>query len=313
MFKKLLGTLLFFAIASFSAAGWAQVIGYVHEVKGDVTMRDLGKQPAKAAVGDTFQQGAAFTTGADGTVSIKFEDGQVAIISPNSQFVATTYVFNKAKVADSNILLSLTRGGLRFVSGMIATTNREKFAVRTNTATIGVRGSDGAIALAGDGSIVASTANGAVTLTVGGVTVVIPAGATSFSVAGGTPSGPVSTATVQIPPALAAVAAIIRAIAAANPPNNQPSNPAAVGAAVKAAVALAANPNNVALQQAAAAANQNAVTQNQALIQQAVQGGGLAPAPSGTPTPGTPAAPPLTQQETQILQPLVTPVVPSPS
>ena len=302
MFKKLLGTLLFFAIASFSAAGWAQVVGYVHEVKGDVTMRDLGKQPAKAVVGDTFQQGAAFTTGADGQVSIKFEDGQVALISPNSQFVATTYVFNKAKVADSNILLSLTRGGLRFISGMIATTNREKFAVRTPTATAGVRGSDGAIALAGDGSIMASTSEGAVTLTVvvngQPVTVTIPAGATSFSVAGGAPTPP--GANPPIPPALAQVAAIIRAIAVANPPGNAPSNPTAVANAIKAAVALAQDPNNVALQLAAQAANVTATNANQVLLQQAIAGGGVPPAPSGG-VPGQPPAAPLTNTEKQTI------------
>ena len=298
MFKKLLGTLLFFAIASFSAAGWAQVIGYVHEVKGDVTMRDLGKQPAKAAVGDTFQQGAAFTTGADGQVSIKFEDGQVAVIAPNSQFVATTYVFNKTKVADSNILLSLTRGGLRFVSGMIATTNREKFAVRTNTATIGVRGSDGSIALGGDGSIIASTSAGAVTLTVGGVTVTIPVGATSFSVAGGTPTTP--GVNPPIPAALVQLAALIRAIAVANTPGNAPANPALVAAAVKAAVALAQSPGDPLLIAAAQAANLAATNANQALLQQAIAGGGVPAAPGGG-VQGQPAAPPLTNPEQQTI------------
>ena len=300
MFKHILRSLIFVASMSLSAVGWAQLVGYVHEVKGDVTLRDAGKQPAKALVGDTFQQGATFTTGADGTVSIKFEDGQVAIISPNSQFVATTYVFNKAKVADSNILLSLTRGGLRFVSGMIATTNREKFAVRTNTATIGVRGSDGAIGLAGDGSIMASTSEGAVTLTVvvngQPVTVTIPAGATSFSVAGGPPTPP--GVNPPIPAALAQVAAIIRAIAVANPPGNAPANPAAVAAAIKAAVALAQDPNNVALQQAAQAAILAATNANQALLQQAIAGGGV-PAAGGV--PGQPAAAPLTKTETQTI------------
>ena len=301
MFKKLLGTLLFFAIASFSAAGWAQVIGYVHEIKGDVTMRDLGKQPAKAVVGDTFQQGAAFTTGTDGQVSIKFEDGQVAVIAPISQFVATTYVFNKTKVTDSNILLSLTRGGLRFVSGVIATTSREKFAVRTPTATAGVRGSDGTLALGGDGSIMASTSQGAVTLTVGGVTVTIPVGATSIAPPGAPPGPPAPTGSVQLPAALIQVAALIRAIAVANVPSNQPGSPTLVAAAVRAAVLAAASPNNAALQLAAQQALQSATNANQALLQQVINAGGVTPAANVGNNPTDAPAAPLSKPEVQTI------------
>lgn len=291
MYKKLLGTFILAFTALSSGANWAQVVGYVHESKGDVTLRDLGKQPAKAAAGDTFQQGAAFTTGADGQVTLKFEDGQLAIIAPNSQFVATSYVFNKAKVADSNILLTLTRGGLRFVSGMIASTNREKFAIRTPTATAGVRGSTGGIALGGDGSIMASTDAGAVTLTVGGVTVVIPVGATSIAPPNGTPSAPTPTATTPVPPALIATANLMRALAAANLPGNAPVNAASVAAAVKAAVALAQNPTDPVLIAAANAANTAAAAANNVVIQQAAAGGGVAAPPPAGGTPAPPAPP----------------------
>ncbi len=310
MIKKILQTVLF--AAAFAATGLAAAapVGYVHEVKGDVTLRDAGKQPAKAAAGDTFEQGASFTTGTDGNVTLKFEDGQLAVIAPNSLFIAQTYVFNKAKVAESNILFSLTRGGLRFVSGMIASTNRNQFAIRTPTATAGVRGTDGNIALGTNGSIMASTSNGDVTLTSGGVTITIPAGATSIAAPGAPPGASGATATIPIPPALAAVAALVRAIAVANVPNNAPANPVAVANAIKAAVAAAAAPGNAALQAAAAAALATAQTANQALVAQAIAGGGVLAAPPAT-GPGAPA-PALTTQEIQVLlQPLVVPCVPS--
>ncbi len=311
MIKIIFQAVLF--AAAFAATGLAAAapVGYVHEVKGDVTLRDAGKQPAKAAAGDTFEQGASFTTGTDGNVTLKFEDGQLAVIAPNSLFIAQTYVFNKAKVAESNIVFNLARGGLRFVSGMIASTNRNQFAVRTTTATIGVRGTDGNIALGTDGSIMASTSNGDVTLTSGGVTITIPAGATSIAAPGAAPGTPGATATIPIPPALAAVAALVRAIAVANVPNNAPANPVAVANAVRAAVAAAAAPGNAGLQAAAAAALATALTANQAIVQQAIAGGGVPAAPPAT----GPVAPPLTAAEIQALvpaTPVVVPCVPSP-
>ena len=50
MIKKLLQAVLF--AAAFAATGLAAAapVGYVHEVKGDVTLRDTGKQAAKAVL-----------------------------------------------------------------------------------------------------------------------------------------------------------------------------------------------------------------------------------------------------------------------
>lgn len=331
MFKKLLGTLLFAVAASFSATSWAQVIGYVHEVKGDVTLRDIGKQPAKAAAGDTFQQGAAVTTGADGQVTLKFEDGQLAILAPNSQFVATTYVFNKTRVADSNVLFSLARGGLRFVSGVIAATNSTKFAIRTPTATAGVRGTDGTVMFA-DGVTIATTGNGTLVLSVPPppgsppgtppTVVSIPPGTTSIASGTGGPSAPAPTANVAVPAALTALATTIRAIAA-NPvaTSNTPVNPTATGAAVRAAVALAvavatgATPAQIAnLQAAANTANQTATAANNVTATQAAAAGAIQAPPPATPVappPGTAPPADAPPPPAVVAPPPVTVVVPS--
>ena len=347
MYKKLIGSLLVAVTALFSAASWAQVIGYVHEIKGVVAMREAGKQPARAEVGSTFAQGTAFVTAANSEASIRFEDGQIVVLAPNTTFVATTYVFNKAKVADSNIALNLVRGGMRFVSGMIATTNREKFVIKTPTATAGVRGTEGTIVFSdpddpndasyapqgqqrqgfferldlilGDinlarspglrAAVAASSTSGQITLTAGGTTVTIPAGSSSFSVAGSSASLPIPTATAPIPAVLQQVVTLARAIALANPANT-PVNVAAVANAVRAAAALSANTNpaqTAALLAAAQAALQAAVTANQAVLLQAIAGGGVA----ATPGSGTPGALPLTLEEQQIIKTLLPPTLPS--
>ena len=306
MFKKTLQSLIF--VVGFAAWGLAAAVpvGYVHQVKGTVTLRDAGKPPVQANAGDTFEQGANFTTAAGGEVTLKFEDGQIIVIAPNAQFIATTYSYDKAKVSNSNIVFNLVRGGMRFISGAIATTDRSKFAIRTQTATIGVRGTVGDVIVGDNGQVTATTAEGVVSFTVGGLTVSINAGQVTTSVAGGAPSAPVPLA--SLPPALAAAVAIVRATTGANsPPQPSPVAVAATAEAVRTAVIAAQQPNNPVAQEAARVASNNAAAQNQAAINTAVASGAIIPdinaAVQATTNPAPIALPPA---------PLVVPCVPSP-
>lgn len=298
MFKNIFKAVLFFAAVVTSGLAAAAPVGYVHAVKGVVTLRDAGKQPAPAKTGDTFEQGANFTTSANGEITLKFEDGQVAMLSPNTVFIATTYVYNKAKVADGNIVFNLLRGGLRFVSGVMAETSPAKFAVRTPTATAGVRGSGGVMEVSQDGQrVTAVTTKGILTLTVGNnPPIVLPLGQFTSS-ANGAPGIPAQAATQIInTPGLAGVALLITALAAAPAPPNNPVAVAATALAIQTAVLAAADPTNVTLQQAAAAALTDAVAANQGAIAAAVAGGAVAGA--GADTGG--AAPPVTIIDTTV-------------
>ena len=300
--KKILQTGL--CAAAFAATGLAAAapVGYVHEVKGNVTLRDAGKAPVKVVAGDTFEQGANFTTGADGIVTLKFEDGQIAALSPNSQFIATTYVYDKKKISDSNVVFNLVRGGLRFVSGAIASTSNNKFAIRTPTATAGVRGTIGDIVIdVGTGATLVVSSQGAVTFTSGGVTVSIPAGSQSFSATGGGAATPAGTA---LTPALAALAAVARTLAVINTPSPSPVAVAATAVAIKAAAAAAANPGNAALQAAAASAAEAARVATVQALAQAVAAGAVSvadalplivvPLVAPVPIPCVPSAPATT-------------------
>ena len=302
MIKIIFQAVLF--AAAFAATGLASAapVGYVHEVKGDVTLRDAGKPPVKATAGDVFEQGANFTTGADGVVTLKFEDGQIAALSPNSQFIASTYVYDKKKIADSNVVFSLVRGGLRFISGAIATTSNSKFSIRTPTATAGVRGTIGDIVIdVGTGATLVVSSQGDVTFTSGGVTVTVPAGTQSFTAAGG---GAPSSAGVPVPPALAALAATARVLALLNTPAPSPVAAAATGVAIKAAAAAAANPGNAALQAEAARTAEVARIQTLAAADTALRAGAISNVNPLNPTVKTDILP--------ILIPVPIPCVPSP-
>lgn len=212
MLKIVRSTLLLLAALCMGTA-WAAPSGYVHAISGDVTLTEAGKPAVKAKLGDLFEQGAGFATGADGKVTLKFSDGQVVALGPNAQFGVTTYNYNTANVSDSNIVFNLVRGGMRFVTGLIGQTNNSRFAVRTPTLTAGVRGTDGEIIIAADGSVLVSVNSGVVTMTSPAGTVVITAGNYTFYPPNSNTPSASNVPLSSLPPAAAALASSLVALA----------------------------------------------------------------------------------------------------
>lgn len=207
-----------------AGAAFAAPSGYIHAISGDVTIAEAGKSPVKAKLGDLFEQGASFTTGADGKATLKFADGQIVALAPRTQFVVTTYGYNTTSVADSNIVFSLVRGGVRFVTGLIGQTNTSKFALRTPTLTAGVRGTDGEVIIADNGGVLVSVSSGVVTLTSPSGTVIVNAGNFTYFAPGAT-TPTVSNAPVSsLPPEVAALVQALVALAGEGLPASNPVN-----------------------------------------------------------------------------------------
>ena len=96
--------------------------GYVHEATGTVRMQN-GNGAAAAKAGDTFVQGTSFETSADGRAVIKFEDGQLAALLPNTVLRIAQYAYDPRNPRVSSSNMSVERGALRFVTGLIGATN----------------------------------------------------------------------------------------------------------------------------------------------------------------------------------------------
>jgi uncharacterized cupin superfamily protein len=191
---------LLIAVFLFAGSAWAVETGYVHAISGEVTITRAGMAPVRAKLGDLFEEGTSFATGADGKAVLKFADGQVVSLSPRTQFAVTSYVYDKNNAAQGNILFSLARGGMRFVTGLIGQTNKSRFAIRTPTLTAGVRGTDGIIVVSDDGSTLVTVLDGVVTITTSAGTVVINKDSYAFYPPGAlvpSASGPAS----NMPPA----------------------------------------------------------------------------------------------------------------
>ena len=108
---------------------------YVHDMTGSVTATTGAVQRA-LKVGDLVESGTTVSTGERSGAVIKFEDGQVMALTERSSFRIVEYSYNKQRVSSSSAVFSLLQGGLRFISGVIGSTNRNSFRLHVGTATI---------------------------------------------------------------------------------------------------------------------------------------------------------------------------------
>lgn len=121
------------APAAFAASGtFTFVTGEVNLTKRD------GKRVV-ATRGTEVDPGDLIATGSAGMAQLSMIDQARLSLRPNSQFRIEGY---QASADDtSGAVLNLLRGTLRTFTGLIATTNRDKFVMKTRVATVGIRGS----------------------------------------------------------------------------------------------------------------------------------------------------------------------------
>jgi len=170
MMKRILGLLLLLV----SGAALAIPAAYVHQLEGDARASTKGVSRV-LQVGSTLEAGDEVSVG-KGSATLKFEDGQIVALQERARFSIVNYQYNKAKVAESNVVLSLLRGGMRFVTGVIGGTRRDAITLRAGTATIGIRGTDVIMLLDAAGQVLATVQDGVVSFTNQGVTAALNAG-----------------------------------------------------------------------------------------------------------------------------------------
>lgn len=112
------------ALALFSSEALAQA-GYVHEISGSVSMQKPGAKSASAKIGDTFESNTVFNTGADAKVVLKFADGQVLAMGPDSGARIGEYRYVAHDIKLSSTTIELLHGEMRYVAGLIGAANRD--------------------------------------------------------------------------------------------------------------------------------------------------------------------------------------------
>ena len=132
-----------------AAAGVAQFTSGEVNVRRGAALLPLSK-------GRDIESGDAIVTGPAGRAQLRFSDGGIVSLQPDTQFVINKYVDANDPKQDS-YLVDFLRGSMRTITGLIGKRNRENYKVQTTTATVGIRGSGFSASYNADGTMSIST------------------------------------------------------------------------------------------------------------------------------------------------------------
>ena len=122
--------------AAFSAAG------AVTHLSGAVVARRADGQSQILSVKSEVQEGDVLATAENSYARLKFGDGTEVVLRPSTQMKVNTYQFEEQRPQQDSVVLSLLKGGLRSVTGLLARRNPANFRVQAPNATIGIRGTN---------------------------------------------------------------------------------------------------------------------------------------------------------------------------
>ena len=156
-FGLLLVLLLPPSIARASVGQVTLSIGFSELHSSAGTKRVVGK-------GDLVEEGDTILTSANGHVHVRFVDGALISVRPNSVFVIQEFKYASQQTGETAVRFTLTRGEVRSVSGAAAKEARERFRLNTPIVAIGVRGTD-FLARASSEITIATVQQGAIVMT----------------------------------------------------------------------------------------------------------------------------------------------------
>ena len=129
-----------------STPALAEPAGRVVFVSGSVLATDLTGNARALERGAAVEEGDTIATG-EGRVQVQFKDGAFMALQPQTRFKVARYRYTAAGDDEDSAVMSLIKGGLRTISGLVGKKNRDAYRMETEVATIGIRGTDYALDL----------------------------------------------------------------------------------------------------------------------------------------------------------------------
>ncbi|PVY93664.1 FecR family protein [Acidovorax sp. 99] len=144
----LMGMVAVWPLTGLAAAGLVQFAA------GDVQLR-RGETLSRLSKGAELDGGDVVLTGTEGRAQIRFSDGGLVALYPDSQFTVTRYA-DGAGAGEDHFVVNLLRGGMRALTGLIGKRNPANYKVVTPTAVVGIRGSAFLLAIDANGQVFVS-------------------------------------------------------------------------------------------------------------------------------------------------------------
>lgn len=124
-----------------SGSVWASTIS-ISALRGEVSIISQGqKSPARPAA--VVKAGDQINVGSNAWATLHFSDGGSFTLRSGSSFTVDRYHYGGEQASEGDgVLVTLFKGSMRAISGLVAKNNASNYAIRTPTATVGVRGTD---------------------------------------------------------------------------------------------------------------------------------------------------------------------------
>jgi hypothetical protein len=133
-----LSALVFLPLSSHAQQAAPVPVAYVKTASGDAWVTTVG-QRIKAEPGTPVFMGSSLKTDKDASLGVTFKDGTVMAFGPLSELGVDEYLYAPAQNS-LRLDVSLFKGTLSYVSGVIAKLRPEAVSVKTPSGIIGVRG-----------------------------------------------------------------------------------------------------------------------------------------------------------------------------
>lgn len=113
----------------------------VHFATGYVAATAAGQSARPLARDDAIYAGDRVDTADNGRVQMRFTDGGLVALMPNSTFAVDDYLYEAAD-DDARLVFGLLKGGLRTMTGAIGKVKHDQYELKTPVATLGIRGTE---------------------------------------------------------------------------------------------------------------------------------------------------------------------------
>jgi hypothetical protein len=126
----------------FSSVSIAETeVGKVTHLSGPLFARNADGATRALSVNSAVDQGDTLVTGKKTYARIKFTDNSEINMRPDTELKVSQYNFDQAKPREDKIVMSLIKGGMRALTGMIGKRgDRDSYQLLTDTAVTGIRG-----------------------------------------------------------------------------------------------------------------------------------------------------------------------------
>lgn len=123
----------------FVSLACAEPVGKVLVATGSVQAQSLAGGLRELRQHAALERGDTLITGAESNLQVRFVDGALLMVRPNSRIRIDDY---RAEGSSLHSVMSLLAGGIRTLTGRIGKARRDAYLMVTPTASIGVRGTD---------------------------------------------------------------------------------------------------------------------------------------------------------------------------